>query len=292
MLGKLLKASAVATLCCTAVGVGLTGTASANTWDPFYGTKKIQVDGKSVNVSCSGGPDVGQPTIVLLHGGGDDMTKMAALQKSLSENNRVCSYDRLGAGASDKPAGPQDFAATGKILTGVLDQITGDSPVVLAGHSLGGIIAARYAPAHQDKVKGLVLLDATPSTMTADISTIIPKTAKGPAAQVRAQNLAVFKGQNPEQLVITDGKVGSAGDIPVEVLKHGQPYLAAIPAYGKKLEQAWAAGQRDWLALSRDSRLSTAAKAGHYIHNDTPAIAVKAIERVTDKAAARHALGK
>ncbi|MGP3937403.1 alpha/beta fold hydrolase [Nonomuraea sp. KM88] len=294
-----IKASVVAALCTTVIGAGVVtcGGAMAQDWDPFAaverqieadlisGTKKIEVAGRSVNVSCSGEAADGAPVIVLMHGGGDDLTKMAALQKTLSGKNRVCSYDRLGAGASDKPQGPQDFASTGKILTGVLDQVAGDRPVVLAGHSLGGLIAARYAPDHQDRVKGLVLMDATPSTMRADIARVIPKSAKGPAAQVRAQQLAIFAGQNPEKLVIADGKVRSAGKIPVEVIKHGQPYLAAIPTYGKRLEKAWSAGQRKWLAISSRSRLSTAAKSGHYIYTDQPGVAVKAIERVAKRAA-------
>ncbi|MEV6032780.1 alpha/beta hydrolase [Nonomuraea sp. NPDC052116] len=302
------KASAVAVLCCTVVGVGLAGTGSAaaadwdpfastkaEDWDPFAstprkgdpfsGTKKIEVGGRSVNVSCSGDLAEGKPVVVLLHGGGDALDKMAALQKTLSAKNRVCSYDRLGAGGSDQPDGPQDFASTGKVLTGVLDRIAGDNPVVLAGHSLGGLIAARYAPAHRDRVKGLVLMDATPSTMVADISRTIPASAKGPAAEVRAQNLAIFRGKNPEKLVITDGKVRSAGKIPVKVIQHGKQYLAAIPTYGPSLERAWTAGQRRWLGLSTRSKLSTAKNSGHYIYLDQPELAVKAIELVTSQAA-------
>ncbi|MFI9847479.1 alpha/beta fold hydrolase [Nonomuraea sp. NPDC051941] len=302
------KASAVAVLCCTVVGVGLAGTGSAaaadwdpfsstkaEDWDPFAstprkahpfsGTKKIEVGGRSVNVSCSGDLAEGKPVVVLLHGGGDALGKMAALQKTLSAKNRVCSYDRLGAGGSDQPDGPQNFASTGKVLTGVLDRIAGDNPVVLAGHSLGGLIAARYAPEHRDRVKGLVLMDATPSTMVADISTTIPASAKGPAAEVRAQNLAIFQGKNPEKLVITDGKVRSAGNIPVKVIQHGKQYLAAIPTYGPSLERAWTAGQRKWLGLSSRSKLSTAKNSGHYIYLDQPELAVKAIEHVTSRAA-------
>jgi hypothetical protein len=37
---------------------------------------------------------------------------------------------------------------------------------------------------------------------------------------VRDQTLAIFQGQNSEQLVVHDGKVESAGDIPVEVIGH------------------------------------------------------------------------
>ncbi|XVQ10473.1 alpha/beta fold hydrolase [Spirillospora sp. CA-255316] len=295
-----IKKSAVIAVCCAVAGAGLTGCkdTSVEDWDPFAnptarkagadpfsGTKKINIAGKSVNVSCSGTLAKGKPVIVLMHGGGDGLDKMAAIQKTLSKENRVCSYDRLGAGASDKPDGPQDFAGSGKILTGLLDRIAGDGPVVLAGHSLGGLIAARYAPDHQDRVKGLVLLDTTSPTMADDITRAIPESATGPGAQVRAQNLAIFQGQNPEKLVIADGKVRSAGNIPVEVIQHGKQYLAAIPEYGPSLERAWSAGQRKWLALSGRSKLSTAAKSGHYIYVDQPDVAVQAIQRVTAQAA-------
>ncbi|GAB3163538.1 alpha/beta fold hydrolase [Microbispora hainanensis] len=288
----------MAALCCTVLGAGVAGCdgESLENWDPLApatrtaaapisGTTKIEVAGRSVNVSCSGDPEKGGPVVVLLAGAGDGLDKLAAFQKTLSEHNRVCSYDRLGEGASDRPDGPQSFSSTGKILTGVIDRVAGDGPVVLAGHSLGGLIAARYAPDHQDRVKGLVLMDATPSTMLHDISTAIPESATGPAAELRAQNLAVFKGENPEKLVVPDGKVRSAGDIPVEVIQHGTPYLAAVPTYGPRLERAWAAGQRKWLELSGDSKLSTAAKSGHYIYVDQPDVAVKAIERVIAQAA-------
>ncbi|MEW2352400.1 alpha/beta hydrolase [Spirillospora sp. NPDC029432] len=292
------RTSVVVAACVAVAGAGLTGCdgeslenwdplASGKEADPFTGTKKIEVGGKSVNVSCAGTRGEGKPVIVLMHGGGDGLGKMAALQKTLSGENRVCSYDRLGAGASDKPDGPQDLAASGKVLTGVLDRVAGDGPAVLAGHSLGGLIAARYAPDQQKRVKGLVLMDATSPTMIDDIGKAIPASATGPSAQLRAQNLAVFKGQNPENLVIADGKARSVGNIPVEVLQHGKQYLAAAsPEYGQRLERAWSAGQRQWVAISGRGKLTTAEKSGHYIYVDQPALAVQAIERVTAQAAA------
>lgn len=300
------KASAVIVLCCIAAGPVLAGceegpetglnrpagvstdsgaTELADDDASFTGTRSIEVDGRSVNVACSGAPAQDRPVIVLMHGGGDGLEKMAGLQKTLSEKDRVCSYDRLGAGASDQPNGPRTLESSGNVLTGVLDRVSGDSPVVLAGHSLGGLLAARYAPDHQDRVAGLVLMDATSPTQIADLNAEIPASATGMAAELRAQTLAIFRGESPEKLVIQDGEVRPAGNIPVEVIQHGQPYLAAVPEYGPGLERAWSEGQHKWLALSGRSTLSTAPNSGHYIYLDRPDVAVQAIQRVAGQAA-------
>ncbi|XRQ06622.1 alpha/beta fold hydrolase [Actinomadura welshii] len=295
------RAAAVAALAFAVAGAGLTGcdeiseavsspspagtAAEKGGGDALTGTQKIDVGGKRVNVSCAGEQADGRPVVVLMPGLGDGLDKMAALQKTLSERQRVCSYDRLGQGASDKPDGPQTLAHTGDVLTGVLDKVVGDVPVVLAGHSMGGLIAARYAPDHQDRVKGVVLMDATSPTTAADTRQAIPENATGPAAQVRAQNLAVTAGQNPEMLTVPDGAVRSAGDIPVEVIQHGKPFLAAVPQYGQKLEQVWAKGQRAWTGLSSGSKLRTAENSAHHIYLDEPQVAVQAVQRVADQVA-------
>ncbi|MFC9424804.1 alpha/beta fold hydrolase [Streptomyces sp. NPDC056987] len=302
MTRKKTRTSAALALCFAVAGVGLVGCedpttgakpeagsssgASATGEAPLTGTEKIKVGKHSVNVSCTGNQAGDRPVVVLLHGGGDDLTKMADFQKTLSADGRVCSYDRLGAGASDKPDGPQDYDDIGKILTGVLDRVAGDGPAVLAGHSMGGLIAARYAPDHQDRVKGLVLLDSTSPTAVGDLTKRIPESATGPAGELRAQTLGVFAGENPEQLVFTDGKVRSAGDIPVRVIQHGVQYLAEVPEYGPGLEEDWTKGQKAWLGLSTNSELSTAEKSGHYIYLEAPKVAADAVKEVASQATA------
>ncbi len=294
--------SAAIALCCAVAGVGLVGcedaegdtdaessaTASAPETEEEQpaGTEQITAGEHSVNVSCSGDLVEGRPVVVLLHGGGNDLTTMAGFQEALSTEGRVCSYDRLGAGASDQPDGPQDYGSVGETLTAVLDEVAGGQPVVLAGHSMGGLIAARYAPDHTDRVAGLVLLDATSPTAIADLTARIPESATGPMGDLRAQTLAIYGGQNPEQLVFADGEVRSVGDMPVQVIRHGRQYLAAMdPEYGPGLEEDWTKGQQDWATMSVNSELSTAENSGHDIHLDEPEVAVEAIETVMAQAA-------
>lgn len=302
---RTVKATAMAVLCCAVAGAGLVacedsspaekavdksiddaveGAVDEALGNTFTGTKKIKVGDRSVNVSCSGkAAEKDQPLVLLLAGAGDGLGKVAGLQKTLSKQARVCSYDRLGEGASDKPKGLQHQADSAKILTAVLDGVAGDRPAVLAGHSLGGQIAARYAPEHQDRVKGLVLMDATIPALNAGFSKTIPESATGQVAQLRAGTLAANSGKNQEKFVIEDAKVSSAGDIPVEIIKHESQY-AEVPEYGPALEEMWSKGQKQWLALSSDSKLSTAAKSGHYIYVDRPDLAVKAVRKVTAQA--------
>lgn len=79
--------------------------------------------------------------------------------------------------------------------------------------------------------------------------------------------------------------MGYAGDVPVVVIRHGQPYLAEqIPQYGEALENAWTKGQEKWLGLSSRSEPVVAADSDHYIYLKQPAIAVEAIEHVIAEA--------
>lgn len=277
--------TAVIALCMS--GVALTGCADVAqaSGQLRTGPTAVDVDGRSVHVSCSGGPADDRPVVVLLAGAGDPLEALADLQQTLGADSRVCSYDRLGAGASDRPDGPQDLDSSGAVLTAVLDEVAGDAPVVLAGHSLGGLIAARYTPDHPDRVAGLVLLDATPPHAIGDTTDLVPESAAGPAADVRAQMLALSSGENPERLRVSDGDVESAGDIPVEVVTHGPEFLTAVPGYGADLERIWSNGQHEWLGLSDDSALTVAEQSSHHIYVDQPDVAVDAIRRVVTEVA-------
>ncbi|MGX1914258.1 hypothetical protein ACWIID_36320 [Streptomyces phaeochromogenes] len=128
--------------------------------------------------------------------------------------------------------------------------------------------------------------EATAQAAQAQSQSQVQSAATGMAAELRDQTIAVNEGQNPERFVIADEKVSSAGNIPVQIIRHESQY-AEVPDHGPALEAMWAEGQEQWRALSGRTRIGVAAGSGHYIHVDRPDNAVKAIQRVTAQATAR-----
>lgn len=241
----------------------------------------VTVDGAAVNVLCTGTATTAPP-VVLVAGMGDPLTAFEPLQTELAQGTRVCSYDRLGAGASDPAPDSQTLADAATLLDGVLDAVDVDQDVVVVGHSLGGLVAAQFAHDHQERVAGLVLLDATPPSVGRAIEELIPATATGIAADVRAQAGALASAEaNPEHLVHTGEPVGSLGDVPLTVVQHGQPIYDVVPEHGGRLQEVWSTGQQAWTELSSHSRLVTAANSGHYVHVDEQPLVVELVEQAT-----------
>lgn len=98
------------------------------------------------------------PPVVLLHGQGEFAAVWTAVIPDLVRTNRVIVPDLPGQGASEVIDNPLDPAGVSAWLDELIDQTCAEPPV-LAGHLLGGAIAARYAVKHSDKLAHLVLVD-------------------------------------------------------------------------------------------------------------------------------------
>jgi pimeloyl-ACP methyl ester carboxylesterase len=98
------------------------------------------------------------PPIVLLHGPGEFALTWLRVIPELVKTNRVIAPDLPGHGAS--LLGDSRLDAD-RVLSwlGELIERTCRPPVYLVGHLLGGAIGARFATAHSEKLRGLVLVD-------------------------------------------------------------------------------------------------------------------------------------
>lgn len=102
----------------------------------------------------------GAPVLMLLHGSNADLHTWEPWTKSLSQQFRVIRFDQIGHGLTGpNPAGTHtldDMVATTEKVRAKL----GIERIALAGNSMGGAIAAKYAMVHPQHLYALVLVDA------------------------------------------------------------------------------------------------------------------------------------
>jgi pimeloyl-ACP methyl ester carboxylesterase len=96
------------------------------------------------------------PTVVLVHGLGSRIGHWLPTARHLARDHRVVLVDLPGHGATAMPT-PFSLEAAVRSLSGALAEEPG--PVVLVGHSLGGLVAAQAALDHPDRVRALVLVE-------------------------------------------------------------------------------------------------------------------------------------
>lgn len=121
------------------------------------------VEGRQMRLYCTGD---GSPAIVIETGLGSTSTGWLLVQEKLSALTRVCTYDRSGLGWSEPRPRPRDAEAIERQLHALLDLGGVQRPIVLVGHSAGGLYNREYAREFPAEVAALVFVDsATPEQM-------------------------------------------------------------------------------------------------------------------------------
>ena len=98
------------------------------------------------------------PTLVFLHGAGDQAGAWANLVEPLVGRYRLVIPDLAGHGRSAPAEGPIDISQVLRGVEAILSQGPQD-PVIIVGNSLGAWIALLYAHEHPDRVARLVLVN-------------------------------------------------------------------------------------------------------------------------------------
>ncbi len=238
----------------------------------------VDIGGRALFLSCTG---AGAPTVVLEAGSGSGADTWAEVQPEIARFTRVCSYDRAGLGQSDPaPTGVRTIQDTVDDLHALLEAADVSDPVVLAGHSLGGLMVRLYASQYPDDVSGLVLVDGMPPDLPAAGLALLP-------ALERRETFAIMRGlhpQDPEHLdIIASGVWVMAHPpalVPAVVLAagfHGVPGAPPDPAF----EDLWQELQREQ-ARVLDARFVPVLKADHFLQQDRPGLVIQAIQQVVE----------
>lgn len=101
---------------------------------------------------------VGERPLVLVHGFTGSRDDFADVTGALADLGRLVLVDQRGHGDSSNPGAGYTFAQLVVDLLGLFDA-AGIARADLLGHSLGGMVALRFALAHPERVASLILMD-------------------------------------------------------------------------------------------------------------------------------------
>lgn len=118
--------------------------------------KLVNVAGRRVHIYCTG---QGRPTVVVA--GGGFSFDWGLVQPSIAQATRICTYDPAGTAWSDPdPAETNpDCASRVNELHQLLINAGEQGPYVLAGYSIGALVARLYAARYPNEIAGVVLVD-------------------------------------------------------------------------------------------------------------------------------------
>ncbi len=239
---------------------------------------------------CAG---AGVPLVVLVPGLGAASGEWRPVQQGIAGFTRCCRCDR-GGPAAHAHAPARSVSDLVNALHAALHRPgMRDGPCVLVGHSLGGLVARRYAQQHAKDVAGLVLVDAMHEQQFERLGPAFPPPSGDDAPLLRAMR-SFWQGGwrepagNPEHIELAASLVdppadGALGELPLAVLTAGawrDRKLFPSP-HGEQLQAEWDALQDAHMRLScRSERIEAGDDSGHFVHREKPALVVQAVERL------------
>ncbi len=247
----------------------------------------VSVAGRQVEVVRMG---EGSPTLVLESGGGEAASQWAGILPELAKQTRVITYSRAGFGkstASTLPGSPQLSVAE---LHQLLQTLGESGPLILGGHSWGGLLVRLYASMFPTEVVGLVLIDSTHEAQIARYEAMKPgfKFADLIRSSLAKASPAVRDLYDQVIRVGAEQKVEGMTplrDLPLAVITALKPcppqesWTCSDPG----VWPIWRQLHSEWAERSTASLHIVSAKTGHYVMNDQPSLIMDAVKFVLDQ---------
>ncbi len=270
--------------------------------------RRVDIGGRKLHVlEADGG--AGSPPTVIIPALADSVLAWAEILPQLAADGTLaCVYDRADIGWSDPGPRGHDLDQICADLRALLTAAGIGAPVILVGHSLGGIMARRFTALYPQLVAGLLLIDSSHEAqgrrLRAENWSSGDAGALWRAVTWRLRPLGMYRlGAALGLARSLDASVDH--DVPPDLAPacraiylaahtrraivrefllsarlHGAPSgLGALPltvlSAGRQ-GPAWMQMQRELAALSSDSEHVVARDSGHYIHRDQPDVVVRA----------------
>lgn len=103
--------------------------------------------------------DATKGTIVCHHGLGSSQNFYTPIVPRLTQAGfRVITFDATGAGRSSYTQIEQSVSSLAGDVLGILDALSVSEKVIVAGHSMGGMVVTHLAAEHKERIQAVILI--------------------------------------------------------------------------------------------------------------------------------------
>jgi pimeloyl-ACP methyl ester carboxylesterase len=265
----------------------------------------IDIGGYSLYVEDTG---TGKVTVIFDAGMGDDSSVWNKVAEEVSQFSRVITYDRAGLGWSEKSPHERTSKTIVAELHSVLEKKDITGPIILVGHSFGGVNMQRYALTYPEDVAALVLIDSAHE----DQITKMPQASffqkylfkfgmwaapvgiprlylsntnpeeKAKKSTTKHQYTSLDEAEYfPRSLSELNELTPNYGDMPLVVVARNK--ASSEIDNTKTRDLVWATLQEDIATRSTNSTIAFSGERQHSIHRRQPEIVVEAIRKLAEK---------
>lgn len=278
--------------------VSISAAGHAKDFPPAPG-ERYDIGGYQVHIHCVG---KGSPTVIVDVGLGDDSTDWLPVQAGVEPNSRICVFDRPGYGWSDFGPQPRNSLRIAFELETLLARAQIKPPYIMVGHSFGGYNIRVFTAKHPEKVKGMVLVDASHEDQYERFQIslpqnynrrsnilVLPKASGGDEHMNKPQVLRerAFHAARAEISSLSQSakqvqENRQIPDMPLVIVSRGMPEWFGDLSQQTR-EKTWTDLQQELYLLSPNSQHVFAHESGHDIPQKQPQIIVDAINNVIEQ---------
>ena len=260
----------------------------------------VQVGAHRIEANVFGS---GSPAVVIEPALGGDAAAWRPFAAELGDDTTVVTYNRVPYGASSRATDGRTPADVARDLHGVLGGLDIGAPLVLVGHSIGGVYARAYAAAYRDEVAGMVLVESshedqrrvtrgkTPWKWRLMDFMAIPSIVAGSAESRRGgdRRSLIREFRSFRKLTIADRTLfpGDLGARPLVVMTRSRDDTIRDRGFWP----AWYELHEDLARLSSNSRHVVSRSPCHYLNEGDPQLILTAIGQVVRSVRTSEPLG-
>ncbi len=124
-----------------------------------YAMTVYEINGQQIYVREEGTPN--KQVALLIHGWSSSWFALSPIFPSLSKRFRCMAVDLPGYGKSPRGEEPATMPGYADLLAALIQEVSPKRPIVLIGHSMGGMISLTLTSRHPQLVERMILLSPT-----------------------------------------------------------------------------------------------------------------------------------